>query len=642
MSTFNIPIGTSDPPTVCDGLPLLPVPTPRAGIAGSSSSSRILDRSETILFTRLYVSAYFSYQMGICGPAVAFLFNNVTVATSNPNGSSGQLLLTFNNGQQIQAGGFVGCVVGGVLSIEQQLYLPSSWHSPWKFSWQTAFKVSKSFEIDFVELFAELISYLLNKQGGKGILSRDTSNMLSRYISGLSTFSFVGASQNSGVSRQVTAEPILALPINILQYIPGVGQVLKALEKIKGEVSFGPSFNIGMPVTLSIDRFEVTGGLRGASTASYGSLQYSGNQIRATGPVPFDTESQPSRFATEVTYAPGLSLGLSCHFSLSACKVFNFNCNSPSLDMFRLMSLPAPVHTGRGSVSTSVSVPACVLEPQMSVTVFNASAGSRVTETLTDEGLRIGVTLSNPYRGSTPGTVTLEIDPPLPDFPATTSVKPGESGSLLIPYTFVNTRIVSGDIDDPGRTQSPSAVAASQNYLIRARMMPLSNEPCTDFESTIPLKVINRVIAAGPSVPPFATPGPPPPWDPNAGIRLTADASLPPSGLLPFGFGNFYYPYAPGQTPRPASFRVTLYDENRQPHGSSNVVVDFAYAGVTRPAPSATLTLTPGTQGNVTAFSVQWLSKGPYLGYPSRFFLVLDGGAQYGSMEYWLEVWNWS
>jgi hypothetical protein len=618
------------------------VPTPRAGIAGSSSSSRILDRSETILIARFYVSAYFSYQMGICGPAVAFLFNNVTVTTSNPNGVSGQLLLTFNNGQQIQAGGFIGCVVGGIISLEQQLYLPSSWYSPWKFSWQTAFTVSKSFQIDFLELFAALASYLLNKGGAKGVLSRDTANTLSTYIAGLSTFSFVGTSQNNAVSRQITAEPILTLPINILQYIPGLGQFLKALERIKGEVSFGPSFNIGMPVTLSIDRFDVTGGLRGANSASYGNLQYSGNQITATGPVPFDTGSQPSRFTTEVTYTPGLSLGLSCHFSLSACKVFNVNFNSPSLDIFRLMSLPAPVPTGRGSVSTSVTLPACVLEPEMSVIVTKAAGPPRVTEALTAEELRIGVTLSNPYPGSTPGTVTLEIDPRLPDFPATTSVKPGQTGSLLVPYTFVNTLVASGDIGNPGRTQSPTAVAASRNYLIRARMTPLPNEPCTDFESTVPLKVINRVITAGPSVPPFSTPGPPPPWDPNAGITLTADYSLPPSGVLPIGFGNFYYPYAPGQAPNPGSFRVTLYDEKRQPHGTSNVVVNFAFGGATRPAPSATITLTPGTQGSPTAFTVQWLSAGPHLGYPSRFFLVLDGGAQYGSMEYWLQVWNWS
>ena len=76
---------------------------------------------------------------------------------------------------------------------------------------------------------------------------------------------------------------------------------MKALQRIKGELSFGPSFNIGLPVTLSIDRFDVTGGLSGPNTASYSNLQYGGNQITATGPVPFDTAAQPSRLTPRLS-----------------------------------------------------------------------------------------------------------------------------------------------------------------------------------------------------------------------------------------------------------------------------------------------------------------------------------------------------
>lgn len=641
MTTFNIPIGTSDPPSVCDGLPLLPVPAKRAGVAGSSSSNRILDISATILFSRLYLSAYFSYQMGICGPAVAFLFDNVTVATSNPNGTSGQLQLTFNNGQQIQAGGFIGCVVGGGVSIEQQLYLPSSYYSPWKFSWQTVFKFSLAFQIDFLALFVQLITYLLSKQGGKGVLSQDPDNTLSKYVSGLSTFSFVGASQNSGVSRQLRAEPVFTLPINILQYVPGLAQFLQALQKIKGELSFGPSFSIGMPVTLSIDRFDVRGGLAGADTASYDNLQYSGNQITATGPVPFNTGSSPSRLTTAVSYASGLSLGLSCHFNLTVCKLFSINFNSATLDMFRLMSLPAIVPSRTGSVSTFVSVPACLLEPEMSVAIFDVqNTVTPLTETFTGVMVKIGVILSNPYAGSTPGTVKLEINPPLDGFPTQVSVKPGQTGSELVTYTFANTKVVTGNPDDPGREQAPTGIADSQNYLIRGSMDPLSNQPCSDFESTVPLKVINRVLRAQPTDAQSAAPGPP--WDPNAGLKLKGgiDASLPPANVPPVAQGYFSYPYAPGQAAQPTTFVVTIYDDKRQPLSSNNILM--AVNGVLlAPRPSAATTLAPGTQGSPTSLRVGWTAKGPNVGYPTRFLLVLDGGALYGSMEYWLEVWNW-
>jgi len=138
------------------------------------------------------------------------------------------------------------------------------------------------------------------------------------------------------------------------------------------------------------------------------------------------------------------------------------------------MSLPAPAPRGSGSVSRSVSIPGCIFEPEMSVTIFDAQTGSTLTETLTGVKVWISVTLFNPYPGSMNGTVTLETDPRLPDFPATTFVKPGGTGAMQVAYTFANRQVVTGDIDDPGRNQSPSAFAASQNYLIRARMTPLS------------------------------------------------------------------------------------------------------------------------------------------------------------------------
>jgi len=74
----TIPIGTSSPPNICEGLPLLPaVGQLRAGIASTATSNTILDISKTIVFSRLKVSAYYQFLFGLGGPGMAILIKNV-------------------------------------------------------------------------------------------------------------------------------------------------------------------------------------------------------------------------------------------------------------------------------------------------------------------------------------------------------------------------------------------------------------------------------------------------------------------------------------------------------------------------------------------------------------------------------------
>src|SRR5947209_4272374 len=106
---FTIPIGTSDPLNLCNGLPLFPVlGTQRAGVAASARNHKLFDRSATILITRLSVNAYGKYGFGVCGPAIAFLSPNVDVLRTNSADGKGELSLTFNEGLLLTAGTFVG------------------------------------------------------------------------------------------------------------------------------------------------------------------------------------------------------------------------------------------------------------------------------------------------------------------------------------------------------------------------------------------------------------------------------------------------------------------------------------------------------------------------------------------------------
>ncbi len=98
--------------------------------------------------------------------------------------------------QQMTAGLEMGFAVGGGISLKQDLYLPSSWYSPWKFAWKNVFDITFQFQIDFLQLLFELISYLLSQGAADGLWEEDSTAPLSRLSSGISTFQMLGSSIN--------------------------------------------------------------------------------------------------------------------------------------------------------------------------------------------------------------------------------------------------------------------------------------------------------------------------------------------------------------------------------------------------------------------------------------------------------------
>src|SRR5579871_4580205 len=130
---FSIPIGTSNPLNLCEGLPLLPsLGALRAGITGASRSETLFDIGFTALWVRIKASAYYSWGFGLCGPSIGFLSPNVDVLRENV-GNRGRLTLTFNEGLEMQAGLFVGASVGFGLTLSVQLFLPRPWWKVWSF-----------------------------------------------------------------------------------------------------------------------------------------------------------------------------------------------------------------------------------------------------------------------------------------------------------------------------------------------------------------------------------------------------------------------------------------------------------------------------------------------------------------------------
>ena len=123
-----VPIGTSKPASLLDGLELLPGVKPaRAGVQVSDSFTRILYQAGTFLFARTKVAVDFKLLLGVAGPSIAFLFDPVEVTARN-QGGTGKVDLDFTNSQEItaQSGVMAGVGFTANIHIVQELYLPTS------------------------------------------------------------------------------------------------------------------------------------------------------------------------------------------------------------------------------------------------------------------------------------------------------------------------------------------------------------------------------------------------------------------------------------------------------------------------------------------------------------------------------------
>jgi hypothetical protein len=648
QSVILTTIGTSGPTgelNLGEGLALFPkLGTARAGISVSGHSNELFDTGVTVLFSRVKASAYYSFFMGMLGPAVAFRFQSDVTLTNNTSGG-GTMAVDLPE-QEMVAGMEIGMVFGGGISVKEQLYLPSSWYSPWKFSWQTVFDATVGFEFDFIELFFDLIKYLLEQGAKDDLWEKDTANTLSKFLPG-GTFKFIGNGAGAiGPGTSLTAAPSFTLPVNLATYIPGLANFVKLLNKIKGDLSFGPALALAMPVTLGLNKFTLEGGQGPGSKADYGSLTYTNSGVIATGPTPFSGNASPSKLTTTVSYSSGFTVALSCYFRLSVCKIFSVSLNTPSLDLLNLLGIPIPsTPSVAGSVSTDVQS-GCVLIPQLSMNFAPGDGSGFGAPVRAGAPFLAEILLDLPWQDQD-SNIQLSISPPVDSFPSSVPISNG-SNAVQFVCTIGNQRIPTGDPSQPKDLQSPSSTSPYQTYSVTAKIAPTVGQPCADWEVTTGLTLVNNVIVAKIYSQDSAR-GDAPDWNTDAGAQINADLTQPadPSQYVP-GYAIFYYnfPYPNGATPVVAPVTLSLYDDQRQPYSGSQVRIAFssgavANLGPSQPVATVPVYIGPANEAGYT-FRVEWLSPGPHVDYSTRFYLVIDGGGDFGQTEVWLSVWNWS
>jgi hypothetical protein len=649
-SSVELTIGTGDGTNLAYGLPLFPVMgTARAGISNSGRSSPILDFEITILFSRTKFHSYYVYLMGVLGPAIAFDLP-ATVTLSNLTEGQGQVAAALKPNQQMLAGFGFGLAVGAGLSLKQQFYLPDKWYSPWKASWKDALDLSIEFNIDVITILLGLISYLLGKQVEVKKIEAEKAKNFEKYLKNGSAaaqaFSFFGMNNGRGFGpdKSVTATAQFVIPIDFFSFIPILKQFNRLLDKIIARVQFGTQFRVLMPVTLTLDSFDVTNGQGTGTTAKYGPITYNNATAVAKGP-PFAANAEPKRLTTNVTYTTSFTIALDFCFHIAICKLLDRNIVLYSLDLLDLMRLPKPSVTVPGSVSTDLRN-GCVLLPQMTMTFLSGPDPHYPlpdNTVVTDIDFKGIISLGAPWQGSNDAVCKIETNPEIEGFPK--SVKfPTGSSSEAFSFKFSNARIPSGDPNNPGSTISPSATSPYATYLVRASLPPDPAQPCLDWEVTVPVTVLNRTLFVG-----FyqGTQAKGPPYNETAGgAELNADPSKATGDkeVATYVRAKYEFPYAPDvNEANDVEIKMYLLDADRKPHNGSDVPVLFDSGAMANLSSPATVKVPLALFGNGgTTFRLEWRSKGPETNYSSLFYLVLDAGGIYGQAEFWLHVWNWS
>jgi hypothetical protein len=226
--------------------------TARAGVAASSRSYKLFDGLPlVILITRLNISANAGYAFGICGPAIAFLSEDVDVSRAN-SGHKGELTLTFNRGLTMSAGTFVGAALLFGVTVNLQVLAPKPWWKVWALTWRDAFTINADFSLDLLNTLFKLAQYLLSKSS-KNLFTEDTQNRLKAAVPFVKTFSLQDTAGSSTVTPNLRATPKMTFPINIVNSIPKLKAFNDSLSKVGGEISVGPSIHLEFPVTFNFD-----------------------------------------------------------------------------------------------------------------------------------------------------------------------------------------------------------------------------------------------------------------------------------------------------------------------------------------------------------------------------------------------------
>ncbi len=340
MAVTNFPttlLATSQPLNLCspDSIPYFPAGAIDIGV---SSSGSIFSVDPTILVWNFDVSAGWFFFAGMCGPSIALQFN----LAGSYDGSS---LTATLNGDQIQ-GGFLFGLTAGVdlnfaISEASLVWVKDGWHSHLETVWNSKFSTTLNIQFDMIGIILTIVLKILEEDGQTNTLLQKVNDINPNLLASYGLFDEV---TNGFVETgDFSVRPGFSLPINFVEFIPGLSEINEALEALAGGLFIGPTIGITIPAQVNLTDIEVGG-------QNYSNLQISGSTVSGTSTGP---AGGGSTLEVGLTRTPGLDFTLGIGANISICKIFSLG-GSYSVDILELLGIQIDLGTFPTSLSNTV------------------------------------------------------------------------------------------------------------------------------------------------------------------------------------------------------------------------------------------------------------------------------------------------
>jgi hypothetical protein len=268
---YTIPktlIASSDPPNICNGLALFPpFPSFGAGIHTGGQPTALIDTNKRVLAVRGSASVSFSFFMGLCGPGYG--------VKTYLEGKMESKKLTLDYGDDEFVGGFaMGMNARASINANIQVYKlrwhKHAWHPTGE--WDAELSVSANIEFDLVKLIFDVLAALVQAESFVGTLIQKTEPVSDAFKTSLAILDGETGKWPNYNDGEVSIDPKFTVPINLWpllvnaavpfaetpfgEAVLGVNAVLCATMSSLG---IGPTFGVGIPLTLKISKVALDG-----------------------------------------------------------------------------------------------------------------------------------------------------------------------------------------------------------------------------------------------------------------------------------------------------------------------------------------------------------------------------------------------
>lgn len=335
--------GGTDGIDICDGVPLLPqIGALQAGTSFSYRDPvRILAVSpKRILLWRLSGNVGYQLVAGVCGPAYAATF----MVEGETRGREVNLRVSQD---EAAAGVFAGVRVDFPGKFQVDAGSPRwTYKKGFYLKWSTAFRKTFTPSIDILGLLIEIIRKLMKEMSknseikeGEELEGEPRENKEeekkpeprpkpSVRVKSWGMFDKTDNTFN-GNKGVISPEPTLTLIVDLVPLWPELVAVDKGLKALWGGLSLGPKFHFIVPVHIRFKRVQL-------DEAEVRSLEYRDGGLTGTLDQAVDTVT---RMQVDMDHNPTLTFGTSFYLSLSVCKVFSFDPESPMLRLDRVLGV---------------------------------------------------------------------------------------------------------------------------------------------------------------------------------------------------------------------------------------------------------------------------------------------------------------